>query len=49
MTYALAEEGKPVAAPATTKKEPGFEAAIALAGILLVFSLIVRMRNNRWF
>ena len=47
MTYALAEEGKPVAAPATTKKEPGFEAAIALAGILLVFSLIVRMRNIR--
>ncbi|VVB86600.1 Uncharacterised protein [uncultured archaeon] len=41
MTYVIIEEGKPIATP----KEPGFELAIALMGILLVYSL--RTRNKR--
>ncbi len=45
VTYLLVEEGKPVAT--TVKKEPGFEAAIALAGIFLIYSLIGRMRKKR--
>ncbi len=40
MTYVIIEEGKPIATP----KEPGFELAIALIGILLVYS--IRMRNK---
>ncbi len=40
MTYIIIEEGKPIATP----KEPGFELAIALIGILLVYS--IRMRNK---
>ncbi len=40
MTYVIIEEGKPI----TTPKEPGFELAIALIGILLVYS--IRMRNK---
>ncbi|MBU3966132.1 MAG: hypothetical protein KKG76_01980 [Euryarchaeota archaeon] len=44
VTYVLVEEGKPVAA--TTKTEPGFEAAIALAGILMIYT-IGRKRKSR--
>ncbi len=40
MTYVIIEEGKPIATP----KEPGFGLAIALIGILLVYS--IRMRNK---
>jgi hypothetical protein len=40
VTYVIIEEGKPIATP----KEPGFELAIALIGILLVYS--IRMRNK---
>ena len=42
MTYPLVEEGKPVA----TAKSPGFEAAIAVAGILLIY-LTGRIRKTR--
>jgi len=45
MTYSLVEEGIPVAA-ATTKAEPGFEAAFAVGGILLIY-LTFRLRNKR--
>jgi hypothetical protein len=40
VTYVIIEEGKPIATP----KEPGFGLAIALIGILLVYS--IRMRNK---
>lgn len=40
MTYVIIEEGKPIATP----QEPGFGLAIALIGILLVYS--IRMRNK---
>jgi len=43
-TYSLVEEGKPVAA--ATTKEPGFEAAFAVVGILLIY-LTVKLRNKR--
>lgn len=43
MTYVLVEEGKPI----PTRKEPGFEVAIAFVSILLVYSIIVRIRK-RW-
>ena len=46
VTYSLVEEGKPVATAAATKKEPGFEAAIAVAGILMIF-LTGRIRNRQ--
>jgi hypothetical protein len=48
MTYSLVEEGKPVAtaAAAATQKTPGFEAAFAVGGILLIY-LTVRLRNKR--
>lgn len=39
VTYVLVEEGKPVAAATTKKTEPGFEAAIALAGILMIYTI----------
>ena len=45
VTYSLVEEGKPVATAAATKKEPGFEAAIAVAGILMIY-LTGRVRNK---
>jgi hypothetical protein len=46
VTYVLVEEGKPVA-PATTKKtETGFEVAIGLAGIIMIY-LISRKRKIR--
>jgi hypothetical protein len=38
VSYVLVEEGKPVAAT-TRKTEPGFEAAIALAGILMIYTI----------
>jgi len=41
MTYAIIEEGKPIATP----REPGFGLAIALAGILLVYG--IRARRKR--
>ena len=44
MTYVLVEEGKPRPAE---KKEPGFEAAIAFVSILLVYSIIGRIRKRR--
>lgn len=45
VTYVLVEEGKPAAA--TTKKtEPGFEVAIGLAGIIMIY-LIGRKRKSR--
>ncbi len=40
VTYVIIEEGKPIATP----KEPGFGLAIALIGILLVYS--IKMRNK---
>jgi hypothetical protein len=43
MTFVIIEEGKPKATP----KEPGFEAAIALMGIMLVFGIISRIRVKR--
>lgn len=49
VTYSLVEEGKPVAVNATlapTKKEPGFETAIALACALMIYTLI-RKRKSR--
>ena len=46
MTYSLVEQGIPVAAATTTKTEPGFEAAFAVAGILLIY-LTFRLRNKR--
>ncbi len=44
VTYAVSEEGKPVAT--TPKGEPGFELAIALAGILTIYAF-GRKRKNR--
>ncbi|MDO8727059.1 MAG: hypothetical protein Q7J35_13405 [Candidatus Methanoperedens sp.] len=46
MTYSLVEEGMPVAAAATKKTEPGFGAAFAVGGILLIY-LTARSRNKR--
>ncbi len=37
VTYILVEEGKPVATATPKKTEPGFEVAIALAGILMIY------------
>lgn len=46
MTYVLIEEGKPrVTAVATPPKEPGFEIAIALISMLLVYDFIIRRRR----
>ena len=42
MTYVIIEEGKPIATP----KEPGFQLAIALIGILLVYSLGMRNKGR---
>jgi hypothetical protein len=44
-TYSLVEEGKPVAT-AAEKNEPGFEAAFAVVGILLIY-FTVKLRNKR--
>ncbi len=49
VTFVLVEEGKPVAANATApprKTEPGFEVAVALAGILMIYAL-GRKRKSR--
>lgn len=43
MTYVLVEEGKPK--PIATPTEPGFELAVALIGILLVYYINNRIRN----
>lgn len=45
VTFVLVEEGKP--RPMASPKEPGFEIAIALISILLVYSIISRIRNKR--
>jgi hypothetical protein len=45
VTYVLVEEGKPVAAATAAKKEPGFQVMIALAGILLIYGLIGRIKK----
>jgi hypothetical protein len=45
VTYSLVEEGKPVAAATATQKQPGFEAVIAVSGILVIY-LIGRIRNK---
>lgn len=44
VTYVLVEEGKPVAT--TPKREPGFEVAIALAGIMMIY-IFSRKRKSR--
>ncbi len=36
-TYVFVEEGKPIARPPEKKSEPGFELAIALIGLLIVY------------
>lgn len=46
VTYVLVEEGKPAAAATTKKSEPGFEVAIGLAGIIMIY-LIGRKRKSR--
>ncbi|TAN35296.1 MAG: hypothetical protein EPN24_07495 [Candidatus Methanoperedens sp.] len=46
VTFVLVEEGKPVAAATSKKTEPGFEAAVALAGILMIYAL-GRKRKSR--
>ncbi len=46
VTFVLVEEGKPVAAATSKKTEPGFEAAVALAGILMIYTL-GRKRKSR--
>lgn len=46
VTFVLVEEGKPVAAATSKKTEPGFEVAIALAGILMIYAL-GRKRKSR--
>jgi hypothetical protein len=43
VTYMLVEEGKPVAV--TTKRQPGFEIAYAMAGILMIY-IIGRKRTR---
>ena len=48
MTYSVVEEGIPVATASASKTEPGFEAAFAVGGILLIY-LTVRFRNKRGF
>lgn len=45
MTFVLVEEGKPK--PVATPKEPGFEGAVALISILLVYSFFDRFRNKK--
>ncbi|VVB92542.1 Uncharacterised protein [uncultured archaeon] len=46
-TYVFVEEGKPIEkAPAAGKKtEPGFESAVAMIGLLLVYFVLVRVRR----
>lgn len=46
MTYSLVEEGIPVATAAAEETVPGFEAAFAVGGILLIY-LTFRLRNKR--
>ncbi len=43
-TYVFVEEGKPIAQP-TKKTEPGFELAITLIGLLLVYCLLIKARR----
>jgi len=45
VTYVLVEEGKPVAT-ATPKREPGFEVAIALSGIIMIY--IFSRKRKSW-
>ena len=45
VTYVLVEEGKPVAT-ATPKREPGFEVAIALSGIMMIY--IFSRKRKGW-
>jgi hypothetical protein len=45
MNYVFVEEGKPVAKPAATPKEPGFQGIAALIGLLVVYCLMNRNRK----
>jgi hypothetical protein len=45
MNYVFVEEGKPVAKPAATPKEPGFQGIAALMGMLLVYGIIKSIRK----
>ncbi len=47
-TYVFVEEGKPIEkAPmaGTSAKEPGFESAVAMIGLLLVYFVLIRVRR----
>ncbi len=46
-TYVFIEEGKPIekAPAAGTKSEPGFESAVAMIGLLLVYFVLIRVRR----
>lgn len=46
VTFVLVEEGKPVAAATSKKTEPGFEAAVALAGILMIYALGIKRKSR---
>jgi hypothetical protein len=47
MTYSIVEEGKPPVPTAAPTKTPGFNGLTAILCLLLVFSIIVMIRNKR--